>query len=485
VKNDSAEKSVKKPKTSRLAIASLVLAILSILFPPIAIIAIILAIGGILKIRKNIGRLKGTRYITGAMIASALSIVLWMMAFMVWSMDADPIPNDYTIADFRSAPTECNLSYKLLKSLADKEDYDSNDAPAIGLFEQDITVINELKEIFKEDDWAKIPPAVKENEANIIKAWKNAKKGREIIKELNTFGEIADLTDPNIPAQFKLSYRITVNLMRLSRLYYAYIYLQCDQNNIHNAVTGLIEIDTVCRKLCSNARSLIAKLVCTTVLNANIQTANFIANNPHCPRESLKFLSEHFKPLTDEQFSLRNPFIYEYLFSKQDARLLETTGCTKFLFKRNSILRVYRNFYDHQINFVSNSPETTKRRLSVWPSKYLDWLPVSIGSQGHLPWYYKCYNPMGSMFILYLAYPRIWRCELEVTTNIPIRSDLFQVVLNKRLGKDINMKARAYSDEYIIDVENKKIFNPGPDGQPHTEDDIKLIINPEVLGFSD
>ena len=104
MKNDIAEKSVQKPKASRLAIASLVLAILSILFPPTAIIAIILAIVSILKIRKNVGRLKGTGYITGAMIASALSIALWTMAFMVWTIDADPIPNDYTIADLRSAP---------------------------------------------------------------------------------------------------------------------------------------------------------------------------------------------------------------------------------------------------------------------------------------------------------------------------------------------------------------------------------------------
>jgi hypothetical protein len=55
--------------------------------------------------------------------------------------------------------------------------------------------------------------------------------------------------------------------------------------------------------------------------------------------------------------------------------------------------------------------------------------------------------------------------------------------LDKRLGKEVSLKARAYGDEYIVDVENKKIFSPGPDGKPNTRDDIKLSINPDLLGW--
>jgi hypothetical protein len=68
-------------------------------------------------------------------------------------------------------------------------------------------------------------------------------------------------------------------------------------------------------------------------------------------------------------------------------------------------------------------------------------------------------------------------------TSIWIQDDLLQIILSKRLGKDLSLKARAYSDKYIIDVENNKIFSPGPNGKPHTKDDIKLWINPEVLGL--
>jgi hypothetical protein len=48
----------------------------------------------------------------------------------------------------------------------------------------------------------------------------------------------------------------------------------------------------------------------------------------------------------------------------------------------------------------------------------------------------------------------------------------------------VDLTARAYSDKYIIDVENKIIFSPGPDGKTRTDDDIKLPINPEVLGLT-
>ena len=67
--------------------------------------------------------------------------------------------------------------------------------------------------------------------------------------------------------------------------------------------------------------------------------------------------------------------------------------------------------------------------------------------------------------------------------QIHIQDDLFQIILSKRLGKEINLKARAYSGEYIVDVENGKIFSPGPDDKVETKDDIMLRINPEVLGW--
>ncbi len=69
------------------------------------------------------------------------------------------------------------------------------------------------------------------------------------------------------------------------------------------------------------------------------------------------------------------------------------------------------------------------------------------------------------------------------TIETRVRDDLLQIVLNKRLGKDVSLKARAYSDEYVVDVEIKRLFSPGPDSKAGTKDDITLPIDPEVLGW--
>ena len=72
---------------------------------------------------------------------------------------------------------------------------------------------------------------------------------------------------------------------------------------------------------------------------------------------------------------------------------------------------------------------------------------------------------------------------LVIRKKWQIGADLLQIVLNKRLGEEVSLKALAYSDEYIVDIEKRLIFSPGPDGLNGTKDDIKLSINPELLGW--
>ena len=75
------------------------------------------------------------------------------------------------------------------------------------------------------------------------------------------------------------------------------------------------------------------------------------------------------------------------------------------------------------------------------------------------------------------------KVDFDKRFTSPVQDNLFQIVLNKRLGQEVSLKALAYSDEYVVDVVNKKIFSPGPDGKAGTKDDITLRINPEVLGW--
>ena len=68
--------------------------------------------------------------------------------------------------------------------------------------------------------------------------------------------------------------------------------------------------------------------------------------------------------------------------------------------------------------------------------------------------------------------------------KINIYNDLLQIVINTRLGKEINLKARDYGKDYIIDTKNKIVSSPGSNSSANTKDDISLPINPEVLHLS-
>jgi len=132
---------------------------------------------------------------------------------------------------------------------------------------------------------------------------------------------------------------------------------------------------------------------------------------------------------------------------------------------------------------LESPQEIEFQQLSVWPTFYPKWLNMPADSVDNVPWFYRCYNPVGSMITRVYNKPPLDGL-LEKANRIKVYDDLLQIVINTKLGNEISLKARAYSDEYIVDLENKKIFSPGRDGIPHTEDDIFLPINPDVLKWN-
>ncbi len=464
-------------RISKLAILSLVLGICSLFFFVLAgIPAIVVGIISIVRVGRSGGTLRGKAI---ALAGVLISILLMGTFYFLWSLDAPPIPDDYTLADIRSAPAECAESFEILKTLVDEE-LTLPGAPALGLTEDDVYVSAEIRGIIREGTAAEISEILADYAKDIERAWANTEEAREVIGRLNAFPEIADLTE--------LSARVEImrqaNLIELAHLYEVYARLQTEQGDIQAFATELIELDSVLRKFSLNARLLIAKLVCHAAMASNLLMANAIANNPEASRETVELLAKHFTPLTAEHMSLRNPVLFEYLLTKtraSDVLGQNIMGRTP-LFKRNSTLRLYRNFCDAWINSLGDTQEVAKSRLSVWPTFYGRMAPVSFDAERPLLLFYRCYNPVGSM-LLRMTRSDSSRRTLARRTAMRIQDDLLQIVLNKRLGREVSLKARAYSDEYIIDIENKKILSPGPDGKTGTKDDIKLPIDPDILGW--
>jgi hypothetical protein len=273
------------------------------------------------------------------------------------------------------------------------------------------------------------------------------------------------------------------NLLELARFYQVYAYLKIEQHDIEALAADFIELDSVCRKLSVNARVLFTKIVCLYCMRENIETANAIVNDAGTPMNTVKLLAKHFAPFTDEHVSLRNAALSEYLLLKSGiSRNLASSAAGKTpLFKRNSTLRLYKNRFDNWLNTQYPSGGPASGRLSVWPDIYPFDEFDPLQKRVLLSLVYRCYNPLGAVGMRAVGFSR--GAGSERSTNISVQDDLLQIVLKKRLGKDCSLKARAYGDEYVVDIENRKILSPGPDGKTDTKDDITLPINLELLGW--
>jgi hypothetical protein len=282
--------------------------------------------------------------------------------------------------------------------------------------------------------------------------------------------------------EMKIDIYYLANIRHLVFLYQSYICLQSCKGNHQIAINELIRLDSIIKKMNVNAHSIIIKLLCIACFAVDIQTANFIINNPETPHESILALKQRITPLSNEHTSLRNSLMFEYLILKNETINASNKTVRRNPYfsplKLNSSLRLYRNIIDKWIADEEN--RIPPKEMRVWPAFYPN-LPVKTDNQGKFPWYYKVYNPSGILLV------GIFRPALEkiflIKKRLQIHSDMLQIVLNKRLGEEVSLKALAYSDEYIVDIEKRLIFIPGPDGDIGTKDDIKLPINLELLDW--
>ena len=442
-----------------------------------AIFALCFVIAAIPEVLRKNNKKKKTRIINVIAIVVLIIGSFFAVILTYLCIDAAPIPDDYTINDLKSAAPQYNQTFVLLNSLSDKKPH--NSGYAIGFSTKDIVKNDEIHNIFKQDDLQNISQQLQENEKDILLLWEKAQKGRDIFTKLDSFPEIADLTKPDL---LKIDVYYLVNIRYLSYLYRSYICLQSCKGNHQIAINELTRLDSIIKKMNVNAHWIITKLVCIACLAIDIQTANFIINNPETPHESLLTIKQRIIPLSNEHTSLKNSLMFEYLIYKNETINASNKTVRRNPYfsplKLNSSLRLYRNIIDKWIADEEN--RTPPKEMRVWPAFYPN-LPVKTDNQGKYPWYYKVYNPSGILLV------EIFRPALErifvIKTKLQIHSDMLQIVLNKRLGEEVSLKALAYSDEYIVDIEKRLIFSPGPDGEIGTKEDIKLSINPELLGW--
>lgn len=389
----------------------------------------------------------------------------------------------YKEADFRSAPENCNQTFALLLTLSESQ-LDEQLVSSSGLTNEDKKLIHQsYQQITTPESFDDLQKVLLPDSDKIERAWKNAQKTRNTIEQLSPFPEIADLTQPHL----KTDASFVLTLTSIYKLYMVHASLQMQQNNAPQAIKELIEIDHLIRKFAPNARSSTAKMGCYISLIRGYQTAAFFVNHPNTSPQMVETLKKHFTPLTEEQISLRNIYISEYLKLKESVTYSHTyaTQRRKALLKQNSTFRVYRNYWDTLINYdkyIEGNYEPYK--YSVWPKSYPGSMPKVSLNRSPKPWdsrLYRIYNQTGQRIM------SIFTSKLDGTNplkkHLKTTQELFQILLNTRQNIPTDLKSSFQDETYTIDTEKRIISSRGPDNEPSTKDDIKLTINPEVLVF--
>ncbi|MHC4744410.1 MAG: DUF4190 domain-containing protein [Planctomycetota bacterium] len=355
-----------------------------------AIPAIVFGCIALRGVKRSPDRLKG-RWLALAGIAISVftSVVVLPGLCYLWSLDAPPIPNDYTIDDLRSAPGDCAESYSLLQSLCIEAPLEKR-YPLIGLSGDDVTVIRGVSGDGFDISEPQRVKIIRDNDKALESIWNKTEEARAVVGKLAGFDEIADLTDPKDEL-----IALPTNLLVLARLNQARIYLQIVRGDSELCLKELVELDFLARKLAVNARHTMVKILCFACLSLNIHTANTIANRPDVSREWVELLDAHFTPLTDEVTSMRNYVLCQYLSFKcfaggsvEGARPSQS----RLLFKKNSTLRVCRNYVDSCLADLEGKEFEATEALSVWPRDFAGFGRVTFRPGKLLPILYRCYK---------------------------------------------------------------------------------------------
>ena len=470
-----------RPRISKLAIFTLILGILCLFTLYLSLLATVI-IGAIAlrKIRKSRGKLTGERIAMAGILIPLLSLpIIPAIGYAIWSKDAGPVPNEFTEADFLQVRSENEVTYSILCQLNDGKD-DPNGAPAIGLNKEDVVLLENLWETFSEsEDIQSQFESIRKHAEDIQYLWNQSSKGHSIITELSSYDEIADLTEVFADLDSDVPYNRDIKLLLEINVLHSLLLLE--NGDDLQACRELIVFDTMVRKQGIFARSMILKLICYAIFSHDIKAANLMANHPDISKEGVHLLRSQFSPLSDEEVSLGNSIIHEYLMDKNVMENLSETVNTP-LYKQNSSYRYLDGFCRNWILKDKGQKPNVYCPVSVWPwEKPYPQISLEIGrimTAGEL---YDLYNPIGTLYVetMLPAVDRIF----EIKEKILIWDDLLQWVLAKRMGQEGSLKSRAYSDEYTVDIEKGLVFSVGPDGEAYTNDDVKLRINPEVLGL--
>ena len=166
------------PRTSKLAVFTLVVGILCLLTFYLPLLpVIIIGIIALRKIRKSRGRLTGERIAMAGILIPVLSFpILLTVGGVIWSKDAGPVPNEFTEADLVHVKQENQESWNISLKLCEQR-HGSDEYSAIGLTQEDSKKLRSLEdEILKQlDSPDQSAVKISESKERILHLWGKTK----------------------------------------------------------------------------------------------------------------------------------------------------------------------------------------------------------------------------------------------------------------------------------------------------------------------
>lgn len=383
-------------------------------------------------------------------LAVAASLLVCLIAYLV--NDDAPVENDYTLADIRAPKNaQSDSHFTLLAYL--KGGTNHVQASPWGKISEETGALGFAEEI--------------EN------AWIELKDARLVMEKLDSFDAIADLAEPrwDMPIVSFVAYR------NIAQTYWAYAGLRMQQKRFKEAAITLAQLQSVFRKVVPYSRTLVRKMICINILNANTEQIRFLLKQ--CPNNDIiEIIKPVCSPISKDDLSLRGSLIFEYISMKKsfegltfvdiinsgiwgydkkpvNSKLLAIAPLLMpIVYNKHKTIRELRRFYDDMLESVAKDQEYDDHEFE----------------EDSTLWRLK--NPMGYLWI-YIAIPSYSRSR-EFILETKAISDMLAVEVDHRLGLKSSLKDPYKGKLYMIDEKTGSATCAGLDGVHGTKDDLRL-----------
>ena len=388
-------------------------------------------------------------------------LVLLVAILGVMSIDSAPIKNDYTTLDILTQGRDAKVSYQTLMKYFKKGDSLKIVSP-YELCKSDFgtdTNVTAYSEI-------------------IEKTWNDSSYSRTVIDKLATYDVVADLI-PGVPVGTNIPIVSFVAFRNLSQIYQSHSLLKTENGESVEAARELAEFHSLALKTHQNSSLFMTKMIFSSLMRQDMETAYRIVQNPKCAPEAVRILANAFPPVPDKDVSLRSPMIALYLHLKN---ICETVPSEEYLelyrppqdnpsflhrnilpilvsltFKRNTTIHIIKRCLEPVIAGASQRPMKMPDTEAFIREHFLR--PKLNNLAG---WYFvrNCLN----------SYSR----AADAASRTKVLSNLLAIELHKRLGEPIDIPDFYSGKPYFVDAKTGKLTSVGPDGIAGTKDDIQL-----------